>query len=367
MSKGNVRKFHSSLLPFEEALVSRRILITGNTGFTGSWASSWLNLIGAETFGFSLPPETSPALFDLLSPSATATVFGDVVDLPALKKAVEDAQPDLILHLAAQPLVRRSYREPNRTFEINAQGTANVLEAARLTKKVAGVVCITTDKVYKNFEWTWPYRENDRIGGKDPYSGSKAAAEMIIDSYASSFPWDKGAGPAIAIARGGNVVGGGDWSEDRLIPDFVRAVISDEVLTLRYPEATRPWQHVLALVHAYLILLAGLLSETPGQFARAWNFGPLESRQFSVREVLELMSGCWRRPRLEYMSHPAPEAQALSLDSTNARNLLGWTPPWTTERVISETANWYRAYYDQPSLAKTKTMEQITAWRKELR
>ena len=288
--------------------------------------------------------------------------LGDICNYDSLLASIEAFQPDLILHLAAQPLVRRSYREPLQTFLTNAQGTAHVLEAARIVKSVRGVLCITTDKVYKNNEWPWPYRENDPLGGKDPYSASKAAAEMVIQSYAASYPWQKGEGPAVATARGGNIIGGGDWSEDRLIPDFVRAIVEEQSITLRYPDATRPWQHVLALVHGYLVLLAGLLSDEKHVFAQAWNLGPQDSRHYSVREVLELMSESWKRPDLEYMDNPLPEAQALALDSSLARNLLSWLPVWGTEQVIRHTADWYRKFYDGVP-AREVTLRQINEWR----
>lgn len=354
-------------LSFEKALMGRKILVTGNTGFTGMWASLWLKAIGAEIVGFSLPPETTPSLFNQVNRAyQIPTTFGDICDYGLLRDVVEKNKPELILHLAAQPLVRRSYREPLRTFSVNALGTANVLDAARLVEGVRGVLCITTDKVYKNNEWHWPYRENDPLGGKDPYSASKSAAEMVIQSYAASFPWQENKGPAIATARGGNIIGGGDWSEDRLVPDFVRAVVNDTTLTLRYPDATRPWQHVLALVHGYLMLLAGLVSDNPESYAHAWNLGPHDSHQYSVRSVLELLSTHWKRPSLEYMNNPLPEASALALDSTLARNLLGWKPAWNTEQVVAETASWYRDYYDAPSEAYNITMRQIESWRSAL-
>jgi CDP-glucose 4,6-dehydratase len=355
------------LLPFEAALKGRRIFVTGTTGFTGGWASLWLDIIGAHLAGFSLRPETTPNLFDALALKTVPTAFGDITDVASLERAVDQFQPELILHLAAQPLVRRSYREPLRTFEVNTQGTGNVLEAARRCKSVRGVLCITTDKVYRNHEWSWPYRENDELGGKDPYSASKSAAEIVIQSYAASFSGAKGEGPWIATARGGNIIGGGDWSEDRLIPDFIRSVVNNETLTLRYPDATRPWQHVMALVHGYLILLAGLVSDEPARFARAWNLGPLDPRQFSVRDVLELMSLHWQRPAIDYMNNPVHEAGALALDSSNARNLLGWIPPWGTEQVIEETAKWYRSYYADPGSAAAISRDQINAWRAALR
>ena len=355
------------LLPFEAALVGRKILVTGHTGFTGGWVCLWLESLGAKVSGFSLPPETSPSLFDELGfASRIPSVFGDICDYALVLDALQKFQPELILHLAAQPLVRRSYREPVRTFAVNALGTAHILEAARTVKSVRAVLCITTDKVYKNNEWPWPYRENDPLGGKDPYSASKAAAEMVIQSYAASFPWAEGKGPAVATARGGNIIGGGDWAEDRLIPDFVRSVTGGGALTLRFPDATRPWQHVLALAHGYLMLLAGLVSDNPARFAQAWNLGPQDPQQYSVRHVLEMLSLHWQRPELVYMDNPLPEAGALGLDSSIARNNLGWIPPWDTERVVAETAAWYRDYYKLPASARELTFNQIKSWRQGL-
>lgn len=349
---------------FEHQLANKRIFITGNTGFTGGWVCHWLQSIGAITAGYSLPPETNPSIFSTTRlESDTSTTYGDITDYNKLLQAISKFQPDLILHLAAQPLVRRSYREPVRTFLVNTQGTAHVIEAARSVKSVKGILCITTDKVYKNNEWPWPYRENDPLGGKDPYSASKAAAEMIIQSYAASYPWAEGKGPAIATARGGNIIGGGDWSEDRLIPDFVRAVVENKPLVLRYPEATRPWQHVLALVHGYLLILSGLLSDDPSNYAKAWNLGPMESKQHTVRKVLELMSSNWKRPTLEYMDSPLSESHSLALDSTLAANQLGWSSHWNTEKVVQETANWYRDFYLNPGDARALTTAQIESWR----
>lgn len=355
-------------LGFEERLAGKKIFVTGHSGFTGGWVCLWLKLIGADIAGYSLPPETSPNLFHATGlDTEIQSTFNDICHYQSLLEAVESFQPDLVLHLAAQPLVRRSYREPVQTFAVNAQGTAHLLEAARSVKSVKGVLCITTDKVYKNNEWPWSYRENDPLGGKDPYSASKAAAEMIIQGYATSYPWSEGQGPAIAVARGGNIIGGGDWSEDRLIPDFVRAVTSGGALTLRYPDATRPWQHVLALVHGYLVILAGLQSDDPSNFAKAWNLGPQDLKHYSVRDVLELMSQCWQRPGLNYMESPLPESQSLALDSSLARNQLGWAPAWDTDRVVKETANWYRDYYNDPASARSITIKQINAWREGIK
>ena len=354
------------MLEFERILTGKRILVTGHSGFTGSWVCLWLHQIGAKVYGFSLPPITEPSLYNILGiDNLVSSEFNDICDLDKLKFAFKKFQPDLVLHLAAQPLVRKSYVDPILTFTTNAVGTAHVLEAARLTESVKGVVCVTTDKVYKNKEWLWPYRENDTLGGKDPYSASKSAAEMIIDSYQHSFGKLDGSGMAIATARGGNIIGGGDWSEDRLIPDFVRAVVLNSKLMLRYPNSIRPWQHVLALTQGYLMLLAGLL-EQPEKFARPWNFGPHEIKTFTVREVLEILSEEWGSPELEYMESPLAEACALALDSSSARNVLNWIPAWDTRRVISETANWYKKFYQEPSEIYNFTLSQLQDWRKVL-
>ena len=350
---------------FEQKLSGKKVFITGHTGFTGGWASLWLKSIGATVYGYALEPNTKPNLFESLKLSGEIqSEFGDICNYEHLLGSLVNFQPDLILHLAAQPLVRRSYSEPLRTFLVNTQGTANVLEAARSVKSIKGVLCITTDKVYDNKEWSWPYRENDPLGGKDPYSASKAAAEMVIQSYANSYPWFESKGPVIASARGGNIIGGGDWSEDRLIPDFVRAVTNGSKLTLRFPDAIRPWQHVLALVHGYFVILSGLISSQPAQFARAWNLGPHDRRQYSVREVLNLMSANWQEPKLDYMDNPLPEANALALDSSLARNQLNWLPTWDTNQLVSKTATWYREFYQSPEDAREITLAQIESWRK---
>lgn len=354
------------MLNFERTLADRRILVTGHTGFTGSWVCQWLSLLGASVHGYALAPETTPSLYaELGMDDQIDSTIGDLADRELLTSTIERVQPDAILHLAAQPLVRRSFREPLSTFATNAMGTAHVLEAARHTESVKAVVCITTDKVYRNNEWPWPYRENDALGGKDPYSASKAAAEMIISSYAASFGSSDGSGLAIAAARGGNIVGGGDWSEDRLIPDYVRAVTEGHRLVLRFPQATRPWQHVLALVQGYLQLLAGLIDD-PARHVGAWNFGPEESRQYSVREIVDLLVEHWTNADIEFMDSPMAEARALAVDSSLARNRIGWCPPWNAPRVIAETAAWYRGFHEGGRDARTLCVDQIESWRTQL-
>ena len=353
-------------LAFEKQLAGKRILVTGHTGFTGSWVCTWLRSIGADVTGLALEPETDPSLFTALGlAQGMRSELGDIRDYERVHEVFEASRPEAVIHLAAQPLVRRSYREPVPTFAANVMGTAHVLEAARLTPSVRAVVCITTDKVYQNREWPWPYRENDRIGGKDPYSASKAAAEMLIQSYMHSFGLGTERALPIATARGGNIIGGGDWSEDRLVPDFARALQRGTTLTLRYPDAIRPWQHVLALAQGYLMLLAGLVTE-PERHARAWNLGPHDPRPYTVREVLELLCQTWDRPVLEYMNNPLPEAGTLMLDSSLARNILGWTTPWDTAQVVRETGTWYREYYANPASAGELTSDQLQRWRQAL-
>jgi len=352
---------------FEQELKGRKVLVTGHTGFTGSWSCLWLDYIGAEVMGFALPPDTSPSLFKALNlEDNMKSEYGDICNYSLLLDVTKSFQPEVILHLAAQPLVRESYFEPLKTISTNVLGTSHVLEVARNTESVKAVLCVTTDKVYKNNEWSWPYRENDALGGKDPYSASKAAAELVAQSYASSFPFTKDKGFVISTVRGGNIIGGGDWSKDRLIPDFVRSIVDNKVLTIRYPDATRPWQHVLALVYGYLMLLAGMLSKDRLSYARPWNLGPQDIRQYSVRNIIELMSENWNKPQVKFTNKSLPESVSLALDSSNARNMLNWISPWDTERVVLETANWYREYYQNPSKARELTLKQIKMWRQEI-
>lgn len=350
------------LLPFERRLEGERVLVTGHTGFTGSWLTSWLAGIGAEVHGLALAPETSPNLFD-------AARIGEIVRhrLLDIRSAVDvircldEVRPSVLIHLAAQPLVRRSYREPVDTFATNVMGTANVLEAARACG-VRAAVAITTDKVYRNREWDRPYSEVDELGGKDPYSASKACAELVAASYQASFG---AAGPAIATARGGNIVGGGDWSEDRLIPDFVRAILAGKPIVLRNPGATRPWQHVLSLCHGYLMLAAALL-DRPAEHVGGWNLGPTSEEIVPVGAVVERLSGKWRAPQVKIEPANLAEAQLLALDSTKAWTRLGWHPPWPLDTVLARTAEWYRDFHDGRMDARTLLDRQIAEYRQAI-
>ena len=345
-------------------LAGKKIFLTGHTGFTGSWVSIWLNTLGAEVYGYSLEPETTPNLFsqakiqDLIQGE-----IGDIRNFSNLNNRVSSFQPDLVLHLAAQPLVRRGYRFPRETFEINAQGTANVLEAARNTPSVRGVLCITTDKVYKNLEKEYRYTESDELGGNDPYSASKAAAELIIESYRFSLRSMKSHHPIIAVARGGNIIGGGDWSEDRLVPDYVRALESKTPLEIRFPQATRPWQHVLSLVDGYLTILAGMLGAEAEKFDRAFNLGPMEDESVSVSELLSLLSSNLPGVRLQEQLSEYHEAGKLALDSSLAAKTFGWKPHWDTARAIEETATWYKDFLSSKKSAYQLCVDQIDSWK----
>ncbi|WP_026035793.1 CDP-glucose 4,6-dehydratase [Cupriavidus sp. BIS7] len=322
-----------------------RVLVTGHTGFKGSWLAQWLHMLGAQVTGLALPPATAPNHWGLLGLDRSAAcndLRGDVSDIAAVDAAFVQGQPEIVFHLAAQPLVRASYRDPLESWSTNVMGTANVLDACRRHPGVRAVVAVTTDKVYANQEWSWGYREADRLGGHDPYSASKAGAELVAASYRQSFFAQTGA-PLLATARAGNVIGGGDWSEDRLIPDLVRAVSRGELLEIRSPGATRPWQHVLDCLSGYLLLGQRLL-QGDADCADAWNFGPSEADNRTVESVLGAMQSHW--PALDWHVSAAPrphEANLLYLDSARARGKLGWRPVWQLEQALAATASWYQA------------------------
>jgi len=345
------------LKAFGAAYRGRRVLVTGHTGFKGSWLCLWLNALGAEVIGLALDPATEPNHWDLLALPITDHRL-DIRNEAAVRDVFADERPEIVFHLAAQPLVRRSYSEPIATWSTNVMGTAHILEAVRHTPDVRAAVVVTTDKCYENRESTWPYREHDRLGGHDPYSASKAGAELVAASYRAAFMHDAGA-PLVATARGGNVIGGGDWSEDRLIPDLVRSLIDNQKLTIRSPQATRPWQHVLDCLSGYLLLGQHLLDGN-ATCAEPWNFGPEQQGSRTVEEVLQALVHDW--PRLDWRvtdSHQPHEAGQLQLDSAKARTRLGWRPVWGFEQAIRQTGSWYRQWLESDEVT---SLDQLCAY-----
>jgi CDP-glucose 4,6-dehydratase len=352
-------------LDFERTLVGRRVLVTGHTGFTGGWLVLWLRAIGAEVTGLALAPQTKPNLFAAAQVAdCLESRIGDIRDAMLVKQVVDAARPEVVFHLAAQPLVSRAFVDPLESFATNMLGSAHVLEAARLSPGVKAFVCVTTDKVYAD-ELPRGHREDDRLGGKDPYSASKAGAEIVAGCYRATLA-ARGNGMLVATARGGNIIGGGDWSDDRIVPDFVRAVTSSTPLTLRNPGAVRPWQHVLALVHGYLLLASRLLGGEAG-CADAWNFGPAEGEAVSVGALVERLAAAWTRPEIRKVPANFPETQFLRLDSAKARAQLTWAPPLDFAAALGLTAAWYREFAAQPASARASTLRQIDDYRRRLR
>lgn len=334
-----------------------RVLITGHTGFKGSWLAFWLNELGADVSGISLDPDTQPNHWDQLN-LAIGDHRLDIRNVDRVNTAVEKIRPEFVFHLAAQPLVRRSYRNPIENWSTNVMGTAHVLDACRHVDSVKAVVAVTTDKIYANEEKTQGYRESDPLGGHDPYSASKAACELLVDSYRKAFFSDRD-WPLLASARAGNVIGGGDWSEDRLIPDLVRAIAESEPLLIRSPQATRPWQHVLECLAGYLLLGQRLL-EKRREFAEAWNFGPLSEANRTVEEIVSSLKTHWPDLKWERTDSPQPhEATLLYLNNEKANGKLDWRSIWSLDQALQATADWYRIFHEQ---GVTSTGEQLAAY-----
>ena len=332
---------------FANTYRGKRVLLTGHTGFKGSWLALWLHELGAKVTGVALTPEHPLNHWELLQLPIEERCL-DIRNSAALSEVFNDTQPEIVFHLAAQALVRRSYQNPLETWSSNVMGTANLLEACRQTPSVKAIVVITTDKCYENKEWPWGYRENDRLGGHDPYSASKASAELLVASYRSAF-FNSAHTPLLATARAGNVIGGGDWAADRLIPDLVRAVGLGQSLEIRSPEATRPWQHVLESLSAYLALGQRLLQDEKA-FADAWNFGPGSEGNGTVASVLDKLKAHWPSLGWHVTSAAQPhESTLLYLDNSKARAQLHWQNIWSLDTTLAATAAWYRAFmaYEQ--------------------
>lgn len=344
--------------------------MTGHTGFKGGWLSLWLQKHGVHLVGYSLKPPTEPNLCHLAQvESCMTSIFGDIRDLSHITAVFEQHQPEIVIHMAAQSLVRQSYLEPVQTFQTNIMGTVNVLEAVRRCQSVKVVLVVTSDKCYENREWVWPYRENEPLGGNDPYSSSKACAELVTAAYRGSFfTADNGTetAPCVASVRAGNVIGGGDWAQDRLVPDCIRAFIAERPVQLRYPLAVRPWQHVLEPLSGYMMLAQRLLEDESPSFAEAWNFGPDANGDATVGEVARRIGELWGNASISVSGkEKAPhEARLLRLDVTKALTRLGWRQRWVLDRALQETVNWYKAWQAGEEM-RAYTLAQIEAYEAE--
>ncbi len=344
---------------------NKKVLLTGHTGFKGSWLSLWLHRLGADVVGYSTQPPTQPSLFQVAEvDEVVSSVQGDVRDLQELKNVVKRHQPEIIIHMAAQALVRPSYRDPVDTYSTNVMGTVNLLESVRTEgmESVKVVLVITSDKCYENREWVWGYRENERMGGKDPYSNSKGCAELVTSCYRDSFfpveEFDQH-GIALASARAGNVIGGGDWAVDRLIPDMIKAIIRGEPVKIRSPKAIRPWQHVLEPLSGYMTLVERLW-EDGASYSEGWNFGPDESSARNVAYIVEKLITLWGDDaswELDGANH-VHEAHYLKLDCSKARDLLGVHPRLSLNDALTWVVDWYKSYVNQSDM-RQKTLEQI--------
>lgn len=342
----------------------KRVFLTGHTGFKGGWLSLWLTSMGAKVTGYALAPNTNPNFFEVakVRDDLEQSHIADIRDLERLQKAIADAKPEIVIHMAAQPLVRYSYVNPVETYATNVMGTVHVLESIRHVDSVRAAVIVTTDKCYENKEWAWGYRENEPMGGYDPYSNSKGCAELVTSAYRQSYfspekyPQHQ---VAIASARAGNVIGGGDWSEDRLIPDAIKAFEANKTLIIRNPLATRPWQHVLEPLSGYLVLAQALYQEGT-KFDGGWNFGPRDEDARTVQEVINLLIKNWGSVArwTQDQSKQPHEAHSLKLDCSKARQFLSWTPCWSLEQAIENIAQWQYAYQQNENM-RAISLQQI--------
>ena len=339
---------------------NKTVLVTGHTGFKGSWLVYWLSQMGANVIGYSLEAPTNPNHIELLNLDIVS-IIGDIRDLEKLNQTFEEYKPDIVFHLAAQPLVRLSYKDPIETYETNVIGTLKVLEACR-KNSVKAIVNITSDKVYENKEWVWGYRENDPLGGYDPYSSSKGCADILASSYRRSYfnpkDYKKTHNTLLATCRAGNVIGGGDWAKDRLMTDIMLSVSQGKKVSIRNPKATRPWQHVLEPLSGYLLIGQKLLEEKQ-EFAQAWNFGPSDDGSITVEEVVKNVKRCWDKIDYEISQDPNQlhEANLLKLDCSKAHILLKWKDVWDSATTFEKTVKWYKAYYEHKKILTQNDLE----------
>ena len=335
----------------------RNVLVTGHTGFKGSWLSLWLQSLDANVVGLALEPPTSPNLFQLASVADDmVSVMGDIRDFNVVQDLFKTHQPEIVIHMAAQPLVRYSYHAPVETYATNVLGTVHVLEAARQTASVKAIVNVTTDKCYENQEWCWGYRESDRLGGHDPYSNSKACAELVTNAYQSSYFNERGIG--LASVRAGNVIGGGDWALDRLVPDIIRACMAKDLVTIRNPHALRPWQHVLEPLSGYLLLAEKLL-KAPTEFTGGWNFGPQDNDVKPVQWIVDFITSHWGEQvswKLDEQSN-LHEASYLKLDCSKAKQQLAWEPRWDLTQGLLSTIEWYKAFQESKPMRQQTVLQ----------
>ncbi len=350
---------------FSDFYKNKRVFITGHTGFKGVWLSLWLTKLGAKVFGYSLEPNTVPSMFSELNTQEKTEklIIGDILDTENLAKAIEESKPEIVFHLAAQPLVRVSYFEPKLTYETNVIGTLNVLEAARKVKSVKAFVNVTTDKCYENKETLVPYKEEDTLGGYDMYSSSKCCSEILTSSYRRSFLKN---GYFLASARAGNVIGGGDWAQDRIIPDCIRSIERGEDIILRNPNAIRPWQFVLEPLGAYL-LLAQRLYENGEKYAESFNFGPNENSRLTVKEIAQKVCDLYGKGRVIVKENSElHEAGLLFLNTEKAQKVLGWTSMFTTDEAVQKTVEWYKRFYLKDKNLLDFTLEQIEDYERKI-
>ncbi len=348
----------------------KKVFLTGHTGFKGSWLSLWLKSLGADLTGYSLPPPTKPSFFELAQVGDGVTsLLKDIRDFKTFSTALKDRQPEIVIHMAAQPLVRYSYENPVETYETNVMGTVHLLEAARQCSGIKAILVVTSDKCYENRAWHWGYRENEAMGGSDPYSSSKGCTELVAQAMQKSFfsndTYDQH-GVAVATARAGNAIGGGDWSEDRLVPDIISGILEGKEIDIRNPQAIRPWQHALEPLGGYMMLVEKLVEEGPA-YAEAWNFGPENADCQPVSYLAEKIIRLWgdsARWKQDMNQHPH-EAAFLKLDCSKAKARLHWKPAWNVDRALEETVSWYRECQNRPENLRAFSLQQISSYMKD--